>query len=93
MLALVVDRPGASAVREVPDPAPGPGEVLVEVAAAGICGSDLELLDGRRPAAYVCYPVIPGHEWAGRVVAAGPGVDGVAPGDPVVAEGLRWCGV
>jgi threonine dehydrogenase-like Zn-dependent dehydrogenase len=93
MRALVVDRPGVSAVREVPDPAPGPGEVLVEVAAAGICGSDLELLDGRRPADYVCYPVVPGHEWAGRVLAAGPGVDGVAPGDPVVAEGLRACGV
>ena len=52
MLALVVDRPGTSAVRQVPEPAPGLGEVLVEVAAAGICGSDLELLDGRRPAAY-----------------------------------------
>jgi L-iditol 2-dehydrogenase len=93
MLALVVDRPGASAVRQVPDPVPGPGEVLVEVAAAGICGSDLEVLDGRRPAAFVDYPVVPGHEWAGRVLAVGPGVDGVAPGDPVVAEGLRSCGV
>ena len=93
MLALVVERPGESDVRQVPEPAPGPGEVLVEVAAAGICGSDLELLDGRRPAAYVRYPVVPGHEWAGRVLAAGPGVDGLAPGDPVVAEGLRACGV
>jgi L-iditol 2-dehydrogenase len=93
MLALVVDRPGVSAVRQVPDPDPGPGEVLVEVAAAGICGSDLEVLDGRRPAAYVDYPVVPGHEWAGRVLAAGPGVDGIALGDPVVAEGLRSCGV
>jgi L-iditol 2-dehydrogenase len=93
MLALVVDRPGVSAVRQVPEPAPGPGEVLVEVAAAGICGSDLEVLDGRRPAAYVDYPVVPGHEWAGRVLALGEGVDGVAPGDPVVAEGLRSCGV
>jgi threonine dehydrogenase-like Zn-dependent dehydrogenase len=93
MLALVVDRPGVSAVRQVPEPVPGPGEVLVEVAAAGICGSDLELLDGRRPAAYVAYPAVPGHEWAGRVLALGPGVDGVAPGDPVVAEGLRACGV
>jgi threonine dehydrogenase-like Zn-dependent dehydrogenase len=65
----------------------------VEVAAAGICGSDLEVLDGRRPAAYVDYPVVPGHEWAGRVLAAGPGVKDVGPGDPVVAEGLRACGV
>jgi L-iditol 2-dehydrogenase len=91
--ALVVEGPGAAAVRDVPEPVPGPGEVLVEVAAAGICGSDLELLDGRRPAAYVSYPVVPGHEWAGRVLSAGPGVHDLAPGDPVVAEGLRSCGV
>ena len=93
MRALVVRGPGAAAVTDLPDPVPGPGEVLIEVAAAGICGSDLELLDGRRPAAYVRYPVVPGHEWAGRVLAAGPEVDGLAPGDPVVAEGLRACGV
>jgi len=67
--------------------------VLVSVAAAGICGSDLELLDGRRPAAYVRYPVVPGHQWARRVGAAGPGVTDHGPGDPVVAEGLRSCGV
>jgi len=93
MRALVVDGPGRAAVTDVPDPVPGPGEVLVSVAAAGICGSDLELLDGRRPAAYVRYPVVPGHEWAGRVEAAGPGVRDLGPGDPVVAEGLRSCGV
>jgi L-iditol 2-dehydrogenase len=93
MRALVVDGPGRAAVTDVPDPVPGPGEVLVSVAAAGICGSDLELLDGRRPAAYVRYPVVPGHEWAGRVEAAGPGVRHLGPGDPVVAEGLRSCGV
>jgi 2-desacetyl-2-hydroxyethyl bacteriochlorophyllide A dehydrogenase len=92
MRALVVREPGRHAVEELPEPDPGPGEVLVAVAAAGICGSDLELVDGRRPAAYVRYPVVPGHEWAGRVVRAGPGVDGLAPGDPVVAEGLRSCG-
>ena len=93
MRALVVEGPGAAAVRDVPEPVPGPGEVLVEVAAAGICGSDLELLDGRRPAAYVRYPVVPGHEWAGRVLSVGPEVRDLAPGDPVVAEGLRSCGV
>jgi L-iditol 2-dehydrogenase len=93
MRALLVSEPGTYAVQEVPDPVPGPGEVLVEVAAAGICGSDLELLDGRRPAAYVRYPVVPGHEWAGRVARLGPGVTGLRPGDPVVAEGLRTCGV
>jgi threonine dehydrogenase-like Zn-dependent dehydrogenase len=94
MRALVVHEPGRYAVEELPEPVPGPGEVLVAVAAAGICGSDLELVDGRRPAAYVRYPVVPGHEWAGRVVRTGPGVEaGLAPGDPVVAEGLRACGV
>jgi threonine dehydrogenase-like Zn-dependent dehydrogenase len=62
MRALVVAGPGRSAVTDVPEPVPGPGEVLVSVEAAGICGSDLELLDGRRPAAYVSYPVVPGHE-------------------------------
>ncbi len=51
MRALVVGEPGRYAVEDIPEPAPGPGEVLVEVAAAGICGSDLELVDGRRPAA------------------------------------------
>jgi threonine dehydrogenase-like Zn-dependent dehydrogenase len=94
MRALVVHEPGRYAVEEIPEPVPGPGEVLVAVAVAGICGSDLELVDGRRPAAYVRYPVVPGHEWAGRVVRAGPGDPaGLAPGDPVVAEGLRACGV
>jgi threonine dehydrogenase-like Zn-dependent dehydrogenase len=92
MLALLVDGPGSSAVTDVPEPVPGQGEVLVTVDAAGICGSDLELLDGRRPAAYVSYPVVPGHEWAGRVEAVGPEVRDLAPGDPVVAEGLRSCG-
>src|ERR671914_1170051 len=92
MLALLVTGRGSAAVTDVPEPVPGPGEVLVSVAAAGICGSDLELLDGRRPAAYVSYPVVPGHEWAGRVEAVGPQVRDLASGDPVVAEGLRACG-
>jgi L-iditol 2-dehydrogenase len=91
--AYLIDKPGEHALSDVDEPRPGAGEVLVAPAAVGICGSDLELLDGRRPAAYVRYPVIPGHEWAGRVVEAGPGVTGLAPGTPVVAEGVRACGV
>jgi threonine dehydrogenase-like Zn-dependent dehydrogenase len=91
MRALVVDRPGAAAVRRVPRPEPEPGEVLVRVGAAGICGSDLEVLEGRRPSAYVRYPLIPGHEWAGTVEAVGPGVE-VEEGTVVVAEGFRACG-
>jgi L-iditol 2-dehydrogenase len=90
--ALVVDRPGSARVEEVARPSPAAGEVLVRVGAAGICGSDLELLEGRRPAPYVLYPIIPGHEWAGTVTALGAGVLGLEEGDPVVAEGFRACG-
>src|SRR2546423_15691595 len=89
----MINRPGDHKLSDVDEPRPGAGEVLVAPAAVGICGSDLELLDGRRPAAYVRYPVIPGHEWAGRVVEPGPGVTGLAPGTPIVAEGVRACGV
>ena len=93
MRAFLVKEPGVYGVEELPAPEPGPGEVLVEVVAAGICGSDRELVEGRRPSQYVSYPVVPGHEWAGRVARLGPGVSGLRPGDPVVAEGLRTCGV
>ena len=92
MRAVVVDRPGAAELQRVPKPQPGPGEVLVRVAAAGICGSDVEVLEGRRPPPFVRYPIIPGHEWAGTVAAVGPGVDGVDIGAAVVAEGFRACG-
>jgi len=91
MPALVVERPEEAAVRAVPCPVPGPEEVLVRVGAAGICGSDLELLHGRRPAPFVRYPIIPGHEWAGTVESVGTR-GAVAPGDKVVAEGFRSCG-
>jgi len=92
MRAVLVERPGRARLSSLPVPKPGRGEVLVEVAAAGICGSDLELLQGGRPAAYVRYPVVPGHEWAGRVASIGAGVDGLEAGVPVVAEGFRACG-
>jgi 2-desacetyl-2-hydroxyethyl bacteriochlorophyllide A dehydrogenase len=92
MRAVVVERPGAASLRNVPIPEPGPDEVLVRVGAAGICGSDVEVLEGRRPARYVRYPVIPGHEWAGIVEAVGPDVGAVEEGAAVVAEGFRACG-
>jgi L-iditol 2-dehydrogenase len=92
MRAVVVDRPGAAGLRRVPRPEAGPGEVLVRVGAAGICGSDVEVLEGRRPALYVRYPIIPGHEWAGTVEAVGQGVENIHEGAVVVAEGFRACG-
>ncbi|MBD0741281.1 zinc-binding dehydrogenase [Streptomyces sp. CBMA152] len=90
--AVVIDTPGSHRLVTGPRPEPGPGEVLVQVAAAGICRSDLEVYDGHRAPDYVRYPVTPGHEWSGTVVAAGPGVDPALVGRNTVAEGFRTCG-
>nr|WP_232295195.1 alcohol dehydrogenase catalytic domain-containing protein [Parafrankia sp. EUN1f] len=73
--AVWIDAPGQLATRPAEPVALGPGEVLVQVAWAGICGSDREVLRGTRPAGFVRYPVIPGHEWSGTVTAVGPAVD------------------
>ncbi|MEU2507438.1 alcohol dehydrogenase catalytic domain-containing protein [Streptomyces sp. NPDC007863] len=90
--AVLVERPGVHRLVARPRPAPGPGEVLVRVAAAGICLSDRELYEGRRAPGYVRYPVVPGHEWSGTVEEVGPGVDPALLGRPCVAEGFRRCG-
>ena len=73
MRAFVVSAPGRYGLAEVPDPRPGPGEVLIAPAAVGICGSDLELLDGRRPADYVRYPVVTGPFVSGHAGGRGRG--------------------
>jgi threonine dehydrogenase-like Zn-dependent dehydrogenase len=72
-------------------PEPGPGEAVVRIAAAGLCGSDRELYDGARPAGFAAYPVTPGHEWSGTVEAVGPGADPALAGAKVVGEGYRGC--
>jgi 2-desacetyl-2-hydroxyethyl bacteriochlorophyllide A dehydrogenase len=63
-------------------PVPGPGEVLVEVKASGLCSTDLHLLDGRQDLGEL--PRIPGHESAGVVAELGPGIAGWRPGQRVV---------
>ncbi|MEX5720553.1 NDMA-dependent alcohol dehydrogenase [Geodermatophilus maliterrae] len=68
---------------------PGPGEVLVEMAYAGLCHSD-EHLRHANPGGR--YPIVGGHEGSGVVLATGPGVTGVAPGDHVVTSFLPACG-
>ncbi|WP_432850421.1 zinc-binding dehydrogenase [Amycolatopsis sp. CA-161197] len=77
-------------VETVPVPAPGRGEVVVKVAACGICHSDLSQLDGaftpRQPV------ITPGHETAGTVAAVGEGVSFWSPGDRVVVAAGRPCG-
>jgi len=90
MKALVLAAHNTFVLREVPDPVPGPGEVLVAVRACGICGSDVHGMDGstgrRRP------PIVMGHEAAGVVAAAGPGVTGWSPGDRVTFDSTVSCG-
>ncbi|MDT0266797.1 alcohol dehydrogenase catalytic domain-containing protein [Streptomyces sp. DSM 44915] len=88
---LVVERPGEFRLVTGERPEPGPGEARVAVHAAGICASDRELFDGTRPADYVRYPVVPGHEWSGTVEAVGAGVDPALLGRGTVAEGFRAC--
>ncbi|MFJ6698213.1 zinc-binding dehydrogenase [Streptomyces sp. NPDC091272] len=90
--SLLVDAPGSHRLLDAEPAAPGPGEVLVRVAAAGICMSDREVYDGRRDPGFVRYPLVPGHEWSGTVEAVGVGVDPGLVGRRTVAEGFRACG-
>src|SRR6266850_170020 len=77
-------------IAELPEPTPGPGEVLVRVAACGICGSDVHGYDGssgrRIP------PIVMGHEAAGRIAAVGSDVKGFAEGDRVTFDSTIYCG-
>lgn len=76
-------------VEEVDLDPPRAGEVLVRLAASGVCRSDLHIMRGVHPAPL---PVVLGHEGAGVVEAVGPGVDRVRPGDHVVLTWLPYCG-
>ncbi len=78
-------------LRSFPDPVPGPGEVVVQMKASGICGTDLMLY--RRPSAAVTATVIGGHEPCGVVAELGPGVDGkrVKIGDRVMVHHYFGC--
>jgi threonine dehydrogenase-like Zn-dependent dehydrogenase len=91
--AVVIERPHEAAFREVDTPVCGPGDVLVRSTLAGVCRTDLEVLEGQLDRRWVTYPCVPGHEWSGIVEAVGEDVRGVAPGDRVVCEGFCYCGV
>jgi 2-desacetyl-2-hydroxyethyl bacteriochlorophyllide A dehydrogenase len=92
MRALLLKAPGEAILTELEKPAIGPEDVLVRSRAVGICGSDVELYRGIRPADFCRYPIVPGHEWAGEIVAVGVQVRHLAPGDKVVSEGFLFCG-
>lgn len=76
-------------VEEVDLEGPGPGEVLVEIAGAGLCHSDLSVIDGSRPRVT---PMVLGHEASGIVREVGAGVQGLVPGDHVVFAFVPACG-
>lgn len=78
------------AIRTLPDPTPGPGQVLIKVHRCGVCGSDLHMTESHEAAFPV--GVVPGHELAGEVVALGRGVEGLKVGDRVTSETVFSCG-
>jgi L-iditol 2-dehydrogenase len=90
MKALVLEAYNQLVVKEVPEPEPQPGEVLVEVEACGICGSDIHGFDGtsgrRIP------PVIMGHECAGVIAGLGESVSAWQLGDRVTMDSMLYCG-
>jgi D-arabinitol dehydrogenase (NADP+) len=89
MRAVIYDRPEHFEVREVPTPVPGPGEVLLKVLVAGVCGTDLHLHVGEFGPTY---PLTPGHEFVGEVVALGVGADEDLLGHRVVVDNTAACG-
>jgi threonine dehydrogenase-like Zn-dependent dehydrogenase len=89
MRAAVITAPGATELRAVPTPDPGPGEVLVELEGCGVCGSDIPVWEGRPWFDYPREPGAPGHEGWGRIAAVGAGVDAPPPGTRVAAICFR----
>ena len=89
MKAVVYDAPHRWRYGDRPDPVPAAGEVLLRVAAAGVCGTDVHLDAGEFGPVY---PLTPGHEIAGVVGGTGPGVTGLAEGDLVALDNMIACG-
>jgi L-iditol 2-dehydrogenase len=96
MKALVVTSPDKFTVEDVPEPEPGYREVKARVRAVTICGTDAHLLRGDYPGFWPpSYPFIPGHEWAGEIVALGTGAEelGWSVGDRIAGTSHDACGV
>lgn len=92
MRAMLLDAPGRPLREaELPQPAPGPGEVLLRVHACGVCRTDLHVADGELPNPTL--PLVLGHEIVGTVVENGPSASRYRPGDRVGVPWLGWtCG-
>ncbi len=93
MKSLVTDGQNRFEITETPELAVSPDEVLVAPMVTGVCGTDLEIIDGKIDPAFVNYPIVLGHEWTGRVIQVGSNVKSIAVGSRVVAEGIIPCGI
>ncbi len=89
MKAAILHAPKDLRIGAAPDPGPAPGEVVIRVSVAGLCGTDYRIWSGDRP---VNYPLIMGHEFVGVVSAVGEGVSHLKPGDKVAVEPNYSCG-
>ena len=90
MKAVLFTGVGQLEVADVDDPTPGPDDVVIQVASVGLCGTDLHILSGEH--LNRGWPIIPGHEFAGTVVAVGSHVRTVKVGDRVAADPNVFCG-
>ncbi len=91
MRVAMLRRPGQVIIEEAPMLVPGPGEVLISVVYAGICGSDMHSFEGTHPFRHP--PVVLGHEVSGTVAALGAGVTALQVGDAVTVMPFTYCGV
>lgn len=90
MQAVLYTAKGDVTFATLPDPQPGEGEVLIHVRASGVCHTDIDVLHGRYGEG--TFPLVPGHEFAGDVVALGDGVKNLNIGDRVVVDPNLSCG-
>jgi 2-desacetyl-2-hydroxyethyl bacteriochlorophyllide A dehydrogenase len=91
MKAMLVREPNRYELSDVPVPRIASGEALVRVEACGICGTDIDIIEGNRPMEVTAYPVILGHEFSGEVVEVGSEVKEVRPGDKVAVDTVIRC--
>ncbi|ARJ66532.1 hypothetical protein WV31_13065 [Magnetospirillum sp. ME-1] len=94
--AVVVHGPGRATLEDVAIPEVKPGDALIRVAHVAVCATDLEILNGtlgyfKNGLAH--YPIVPGHEFSGRIAAIGQNVAHLAENDPVVVECIQSCGI
>jgi 2-desacetyl-2-hydroxyethyl bacteriochlorophyllide A dehydrogenase len=88
--AVVIEEPNRMAVSRIEDPTPAAGEAVIKVEACGICGTDIHVLRGEF--APTRYPIVPGHEFCGEVVAVAADVPNLKAGDFVAVDPSLFCG-